>query len=145
LSPTRIPVECGHSERIPFRIGDDSAYCAFMARRIVHQLVDDLDGTVLEVGEGETVLFSLDGVAYEIDVTDGNAAALRETLAPYIAAGRSISSARATSTAPSGRKRRRTGQQDYSAIREWAKANGYQVSERGRVPASVLEAYDAAH
>lgn len=117
-----------------------------MARRIVHQLVDDLDGTVLEVGEGETVLFSLDGVAYEIDVTDDNAAALREALAPYIAAGRSISSARAASAgAPSGRKRRRTGQQDYSAIREWAKANGYQVSERGRVPASVLEAYDAAH
>ena len=43
-----------------------------MARRIVHQLVDDVDGTVLEVGEGETVLFSLDGVAYEIDVSDEN-------------------------------------------------------------------------
>lgn len=117
-----------------------------MARRIVHQLVDDLDGTVLEVGEGETVLFSLDGVAYEIDVTDRNAAALRDALAPYIGAARSISSARATSSGGStGRKRRRTGQQDYSAIRDWAKSNGYQVSERGRVPASVLEAYEAAH
>ena len=38
-----------------------------MARKIVHQLVDDLDGTVLEVGSGETILFSLDGTAYEID------------------------------------------------------------------------------
>ena len=46
-----------------------------MARRIVHQLVDDLDGTILEIGEGETVLFSLDGVAYEIDLTDSNATA----------------------------------------------------------------------
>lgn len=120
-----------------------------MARRIVHQLVDDLDGSVLEVGEGETVLFSLDGVAYEIDLTDEHAAALRDTLAPYIGAARSVSSrsgARAASPAAGrGSKRRRTGQQDFGPVREWAKANGHQVSERGRVPASVLEAYEAAH
>ena len=115
-----------------------------MARRIVHQLVDDLDGSVLEVGEGETVLFSLDGTAYEIDLTDDNAAALRSALAPYLAAARSISSSRSTSSSGSSARRRRTGQQDYSAVRAWAKSNGYQVSERGRVPASVLEAYDAA-
>ncbi|WES64818.1 Lsr2 family protein [Microbacter sp. GSS18] len=114
-----------------------------MARRIVHQLVDDIDGTVLEVGEGETVTFSLDGVAYEIDVTDAHAGELRDALAPFIAAARTVSSRGATPSAP--RKRRRSGQQDYSAIREWAKANGYDVSERGRVPASVLEAYEAAH
>ena len=119
----------------------------FMARRIVHQLVDDIDGTLLEVGEGETVLFSVDGVAYEIDLTDENAAALRGSLDRYIKAARTVSSARATSAASSsgGRKRRRSGQQDYSDVREWAKKNGYQVSDRGRVPASVLEAYEAAH
>ena len=118
-----------------------------MARRIVQQLVDDLDGSVLEIGEGETVLFSLDGVAYEIDLTEGNAAALRDALAPYVAAGRSVGSSRGGSAGGSSpaRKRRRTGQQDYSAVREWAKKNGHQVSERGRVPASVLEAYEAAH
>jgi hypothetical protein len=118
-----------------------------MARRIVHQLVDDLDGTILEVGEGETVLFSLDGVAYEIDLTAGNAAALRDALAPYVDAGRSVSSRGGTGGGASAaaRKRRRTGQQDYSAVREWAKANGHKVSERGRVPASVLDAYEAAH
>lgn len=117
-----------------------------MARRIVHQLVDDLDGTVLDIGSGETVHFSLDGVAYEIDLTEENAAALRDALAPYVAAARSISSARATSAGAggSGRTRRRPGQQDYSAVRAWAKDNGYKVSERGRVPASVLEAYAAA-
>ena len=119
----------------------------FMARRIVHQLVDDIDGTLLEVGEGETVLFSVDGVAYEIDLTDENAAALRGALDRYIKAARTVSSARATSAASSsgGRKRRRSGQQDYSDVREWAKKNGFQVSDRGRVPASVLEAYEAAH
>ncbi|WP_127476074.1 histone-like nucleoid-structuring protein Lsr2 [Microbacterium sulfonylureivorans] len=118
-----------------------------MARRIVHQLVDDLDGTILEVGEGETVLFSLDGVAYEIDLTDVNAAALRDALAPFVAAGRSVSSSSRSGGGGSAaaRKRRRSGQQDFSAVREWAKANGHQVSERGRVPASVLEAYEAAH
>jgi hypothetical protein len=127
-----------------------------MARRIVHQFVDDLDGTVLEVGSGETVLFSLDGSAYEIDLTDDNAAALREALAPYIAAGRSVS-ARATSSragssrassarsSAGARTQRRSGQRDYAPVRAWAAENGYSLSERGRVPAVVLDAYDAAH
>lgn len=120
-----------------------------MARRIVHQLVDDLDGSVLEVGEGETVLFSLDGVAYEIDLTEENAAGLRDALAPYVSAARSVSSrsgaSRSGAAGGSGRTRRRAGQQDYTAIRTWAKQNGHTVSERGRIPASVLEAYEAAH
>lgn len=121
-----------------------------MARRIVHQLVDDLDGTVLEVGEGETVLFSLDGNAFEIDLSDKNAAELRDALSRYVDAGRSVSrsGSRASNSSQSGgggRKRRRTGQQDFGPVREWAKSNGYQVSERGRVPASVIEAYEAAH
>jgi len=115
-----------------------------MARRIVHQLVDDLDGTVLEIGSGETVLFSLDGTAYEIDLTDDNAAALRAAIAPYVSAGRSISSSRGGSTTKA-RNRRRPGQQDYGAIRSWAKDNGYQISDRGRVPGSVIDAYEAAH
>jgi len=112
-----------------------------MARRIVHQLVDDLDGSVLEVGEGETVLFSLDGTAYEIDLTDANAAAFREILAPYVDAARRVSGGRGTS---SSAPRRRKAGQDYGAVRAWAKENGYQVSDRGRVPATVLEAYEAA-
>ncbi|WP_375383670.1 Lsr2 family protein [uncultured Microbacterium sp.] len=116
-----------------------------MARKIVHQLIDDLDGTLIEVGAGETVLFSLDGVAYEIDVTDQNAAALRAAWEPYVSAARSISTSRGSSGSSSSAKRRRPGQQDYSAVRSWAKENGYQVSERGRVPASVIDAYEAAH
>lgn len=123
-----------------------------MARRIVHQLVDDLDGTVLEVGSGETVLFSLDGTAYEIDLTDENAGALRGALAPYIASARSVSarggaaqSSRGSGASAAGRRQKRSGQRDYTPVREWAARNGYTVSERGRVPAAVLEAYDAAH
>ncbi len=112
-----------------------------MARKIVHQLVDDIDGTVLEIGEGETVRFSVDGAAYEIDLTDAHATALREALSPYVAAGRRV----AASAAASPARKRRRGDQDTAAVRAWAKANGHTVSERGRVPASVLEAYAAAH
>jgi len=121
-----------------------------MARRIVHQLVDDLDGTVLEVGDGETVLFSLDGIAYEIDLTDENAAAFRDAVAPYVSAGRRVSARSGASAARAPRgsgsgQRRRSGQRDYAPVRAWAADNGYELSERGRIPAAVLEAYDAAH
>lgn len=119
-----------------------------MARKIVHQLVDDLDGTVMDDDSGETVLFSLDGVAYEIDLTQDNASGLRDSLSRYIDAARRVSSGRGRSgpaADAAARQRRRSGQQDYGPIRGWAKENGYQVSERGRVPASVIEAYDAAH
>ena len=112
-----------------------------MARKIVHQLVDDIDGTVLEPGEGETVLFALDGKSYEVDLTSENAAKLRETLAPYISVARRAGSASSSST----KSRRRGGQTDYGPVRKWAKENGYTVSDRGRVPAAVLEAYEAAH
>lgn len=114
-----------------------------MARKIVHQLIDDIDGTVLEPGSGQTVLFSLDGVAYEIDLTDDNAAALREALAPFVSTARAVSGSH-------GRGSRRTasaatGRRDLKAVRAWAQENGHPVSDRGRVPASVLTAYDAAH
>lgn len=116
-----------------------------MARRIIHQLVDDIDGTVLDIGDGETVLFSLDGIAYEIDLSDRNVQAFRDALAPYVAAARSISGSRRASSGGGNSQRRRTGQVNYAPIRAWAKDNGFTLSERGRVPASVLEAYEAAH
>ncbi|MBA8815713.1 hypothetical protein FHX48_000765 [Microbacterium halimionae] len=114
-----------------------------MARRIVHQLVDDLDGTLLEVGEGETLLFSLDGAAYEIDLTTENADSLRAALSQYIEAARPVAARRAQGTS-APRKRQRGGQQDYSAVRAWAKENGYEISDRGRVPATILEAFEAS-
>ncbi|WP_119698773.1 histone-like nucleoid-structuring protein Lsr2 [Microbacterium halotolerans] len=111
-----------------------------MARKIVHQLVDDLDGTVLEPGEGESVIFAVDGRSYEIDLTEKHANDLRDALAPYISAGR-----RATGAAPKGPRRRGANSRDLGAVRAWAKENGYTVSDRGRVPATILEAYDAAN
>lgn len=119
-----------------------------MARRIVHQLVDDIDGTVLEVGEGETVHFSLNGTSYEIDLNSAHAEELRQALEPYITAGRRAGSAATgggRSSSSSSSRKRPSRNPEVAAIRAWAKENGYTLSERGRVPAPILDAYRAAH
>jgi Lsr2 len=106
----------------------------FVAQKVQVLLVDDLDG-----GEAvESVGFALDGVAYEIDLSVKNAAALRDAMSVYVAAGRRIG----------GRRKSRAGTArgtSPSDIREWARANGWKVSDRGRVPADVRAAYAAAH
>ena len=114
-----------------------------MARRIAHQLVDDLDGNLLEAGDGETVLLSLAGVAYEIDLTD-ETAELRSALEHHTNAARPVAASGATNsgTAAVGRERRRE-QPDHSGVLGWVKQSGYQVSERGRVSASVLDACES--
>ena len=114
-----------------------------MARKIVHQLVDDIDGSVLDVGEGETVHFSLDGSAYEIDLTGAHADELRAALAPYIAAARRTQ--RAGTARPAAASKRPSRNPETASIRAWAGKNGYKLSERGRIPADVIEAYRAAN
>lgn len=119
-----------------------NAYDCGMARRIVHQFVDDLDGTVLEAGEGESIHFSLNNTAYEIDLTAENADAFRRALEPYIASARRATASAARGGAP---RKRSASSPETAAIREWAHENGHKVSERGRIPATVIEAYRAAH
>jgi hypothetical protein len=108
-----------------------------MAQKVSVTLVDDLDGSEAS----QTVLFALDGKSYEIDLNDDNNSKLREALAPYVGAGRKVGGGRATvrrigSTGPA---------RDLAAVRQWARENGYDVNERGRVPGSILEAFDKAH
>jgi hypothetical protein len=113
-----------------------------MARKINVELIDDIDGSEA----AETVTFGLDGSTYETDLSDKNASRLRGDLAPFIQAahrvrsrgrsGRPAVTARAT---PSVADRERT-----TAIRAWAASNGYEISTRGRIPASVVEAYETA-
>ncbi|MEU5722074.1 MULTISPECIES: Lsr2 family protein [unclassified Micromonospora] len=112
-----------------------------MARKVITVLTDDLDGGKAD----RTVEFSLDGVAYTIDVSDENAGVLRKALDPFITAGRRIgrgpveagrAARRAARPATSGMDREQN-----RAIREWAAKNGYEISERGRIPVSVVEAY----
>ncbi|MGW5973979.1 histone-like nucleoid-structuring protein Lsr2 [Streptomyces sp. NPDC055186] len=110
-----------------------------MAQKVQVLLVDDLDG-----GEAdETVTFALDGKTYEIDLTTANADKLRGLLEPYVKGGR-----RTGGRASGGRGKARVssgGNQDTAAIRAWAKANGHEVNDRGRVPAAIREAYERAN
>lgn len=113
-----------------------------MAQKVLVQLVDDLDGGPAD----ETVSFSLDGVAYEIDLSAKNAGEMRDSLSRYVGHARRVGG-RASSRAPrAGGGRRRSGGDSRTAeIREWARANGHKVNERGRIPAAVIEAYEKAH
>ncbi|MGW0907542.1 histone-like nucleoid-structuring protein Lsr2 [Streptomyces sp. NPDC002853] len=111
-----------------------------MAQKVQVLLVDDLDG-----GEAdETVTFALDGKSYEIDLTTSNADKLRGLLEPYLKGGR-----RTGGRGSAGRSKTRasaaSGGQDTAAIRAWAKDNGFEVNDRGRVPASIREAYEKAN
>ena len=114
-----------------------------MAQKVNIVLVDDLDGSEA----AETVSFGLDGTSYEIDLNDGNAAALREALSGYVGHARKVSggSSRRTGSRRSGGSSSGGSASNTRAVREWAKENGYEVSERGRISADVQQAYDAAH
>jgi len=107
-----------------------------MAQRIVYRLEDDLDNSEA----AETIVFGIDSVSYEIDLSADNAQKLRDLLAPYVASGRRVGGRRKAA----GRARR-AGGSSAGEIRAWAADNGHKVSARGRVPAEVREAYDRAH
>jgi hypothetical protein len=97
-------------------------------------LEDDIDGSEAT----ETVSFALDGTSYEIDLNDQNAAALRDALAPYVGHAR-----RAGKTRRGGGSTGASTSTSAGEIRAWARSNGYQVSDRGRVPQEIRDAYAA--
>ncbi|GAA4059319.1 histone-like nucleoid-structuring protein Lsr2 [Agromyces indicus] len=106
-----------------------------MAKRIVETLVDDLDGSEAD----RTIAFSINGDGYAIDLSSANAEKFEAALAPFVDAARRTSSGRA-----GGSARRRSGgggAGDTKDAREWLRANGHQVSDRGRIPAPLLELY----
>ncbi|MFI5621023.1 Lsr2 family protein [Streptomyces sp. NPDC051567] len=109
-----------------------------MAQKVQVLLVDDLDG-----GEAdETVTFALDGKTYEIDLTTANAEKLRGLLDPYTKGGRRTGG-RGAGARTKGRAVS-AGNPDTAEIRAWAKENGYNVNDRGRVPADIREAFEKA-
>jgi hypothetical protein len=110
-----------------------------MAQRVNVVLVDDIDGS----DASETVGFALDGVDYEIDLSDKHAAALRDAVSLYVGHARRTGGRRKggrRSSAPAA-----TGDVSAADIRAWARENGWDVPERGRVSAEVREAYAAAN
>uniref|UniRef100_UPI003F497F8D histone-like nucleoid-structuring protein Lsr2 n=1 Tax=Actinomadura sp. CA-154981 TaxID=3240037 RepID=UPI003F497F8D len=108
-----------------------------MAQKVEVLLVDDIDGG----GADETVSFSIDGTSYEIDLSKKNAAKLRSGLEPFVAGAR-----KARKPVGRGGRTRTAGSRERSAeIREWAKNRGIKVNERGRIPANVIEQYEAGN
>src|SRR3954453_5768492 len=110
-----------------------------MAKQIITVLTDDLDG-----GDADrTIEFGLDGVNYTIDLSEKNAGKLRKALDPYLTVaskvGRSGTNGRIAFRRPAVSTRSNRDQNQ--AIREWATRNGYQVSERGRIPSPIVEAF----
>ena len=118
-----------------------------MAQKVQVLLVCDLHDD--EVEGTETVAFGLDGSSYEIDLCDEHAGELRDDLASYVGAarraGRSSAPSQRRSGGGGGRKAAASSSSNVSEVREWARANGFEVSERGRIASNVLEAYEAAH
>lgn len=111
-----------------------------MAQKVLIQLIDDIDGSEAK----ETVKFGLDGVNYEIDLSEANAARLRDDLASWVGAARKTGRGSSTAT----RSKSSAGgasKEELNAMREWGRANGFKVSDRGRVSREVQEAYADAH
>ncbi|WP_340539737.1 histone-like nucleoid-structuring protein Lsr2 [Nocardioides sp. GXZ039] len=108
-----------------------------MAQKVNITLVDDIDGS----DATETIRFGLDGANYEIDLNDKNATKLRNALANYVGNARKVAGTRRASR----RSTPAAGGASPAEIRDWARSNGMDVPERGRIPAAVREAFDAAN
>lgn len=117
-----------------------------MAQKVLVQLIDDLDGTAAE--DVETVNFALDGVVYEIDLKAENASKLRDSLADFVASARRTGGRAKRGVVGTSSRRvvaeARTKEQT-KAIREWARSHGHELSDRGRIPTSVIEEFEKAH
>jgi Lsr2 len=115
-----------------------------MAERIVRQLIDDLDGSEITEGGGERVEFSVRGVTYQIDLSTANATKFDRAIKPFVDGALKVRSGRGgrgKTTSSSGS----TSGEQLAAIREWARKNGHQVFDRGRIKTEVIQAFEAAH
>ncbi len=109
-----------------------------MAQKVQVLLVDDINGAEA----AESVSFSLEGVSYEIDLTAANAKKLRDDFATWVGHARRSAGRKSTRRGTTATALRRG---DLSAVRVWARNNGHKVSDRGRISADVLAAYDKAN
>ncbi|GAA3454371.1 histone-like nucleoid-structuring protein Lsr2 [Dactylosporangium matsuzakiense] len=115
-----------------------------MARRVIHELIDDLDGGLAD----ESLSFGLDGVQYTIDLSAKNAAELRDVLAPFVGAASKVGRTPASTPPARGGRTRpvlsaRAEREQNRAIREWAQGKGLEVSDRGRIRADIVERFHA--
>jgi hypothetical protein len=112
-----------------------------VAQKIQTLFIDDLDGSEAD----GTVRFGLDGAEYEIDLSADHAQQLRDALARYVGAARRVGGSSRRSSAPARGGRRAAGSGlNSTEVREWAKAQGIEVKDRGRVPAELVAKFRAA-
>ncbi|HWH99552.1 MAG TPA: Lsr2 family protein [Propionibacteriaceae bacterium] len=110
-----------------------------VAQQVIMKYTDDLDGTEAS----GSVQFTLEGRSYEIDLSDENAAKLRDVFAPYVAVARRAGGrGRQAEASPRPRSRSARSREETQEIRNWLKANGYQVSDRGRISAEFMQAWE---
>ncbi|NBE92633.1 Lsr2 family protein [Nonomuraea sp. KC401] len=112
-----------------------------MAKRIVETFIDDIDGSEAE----GTTAFALDGTNYEIDLSGENREKLEKALAPFITKARAVRAERTRGRRGTGGSSRSISREKSTEIRRWAKAQGLPVSERGRIAATIVQQYEAAH
>lgn len=110
-----------------------------MAQKVLVQMVDDLDGTSSD--DVSTVSFGLDGVEYEVDLSDPNAENLRKALEDYVAVARRTGGRKRRGVSPGSGS---TDKGEAGLVREWALENGYELAARGRIPGHVVAAYKEA-
>ncbi|MCW2826674.1 MAG: hypothetical protein JWQ67_290 [Marmoricola sp.] len=110
-----------------------------MAKTTIVQVSDDLDGSA----NASEVRFAFKGTEYTIDLSSKNRKAFEKALRPYIEAGTRVSGRRPDTSRSARPKRAGASSVDLAAVRAWAKENGHQVSDRGRLPKAVLDAYAA--
>ncbi|MBY6412886.1 Lsr2 family protein [Rhodococcus sp. BP-252] len=127
-----------------------------MARQLITSLIDDIDGSAIDDGSGESIEFAVNGVEYVIDLKTKNANEFHRKLDYYIEYATRVGGRRrkpsAAGTAPASKTSNKapatSTKRDPAqtrAIRQWAADEGYEISERGRIPADIEEAYNAAH
>jgi hypothetical protein len=114
-----------------------------MAKTVITQVTDDLDGS----SGAETIAFGYRGTNYEIDLVKCNASAFDKMMRSYVDAARKVTAARGSRRGSSDGRRsaRRSSAGELASIREWARAQGYSVSDRGRISANIMEAHEKAH
>lgn len=114
-----------------------------MAERIVRQLIDDIDGSDISDGAGEQLEFSVRGVTYTIDLSSANIAKFDKAMKPYIDAAAKVGGSRGRRVKAASNSK--SSPEQLSAIRDWARKEGYEISDRGRIRAEIVEAFNDAH
>ena len=147
VSPTGAPGQVWDRHvvyHLDHPIGFDREETAYMAQKVIRQFIDDIDGSEAE----RTFTFAVDGTHYEIDLSSQNIKEFHEAIAGFVESARKVKAsgpgrgARKTSPSSSGSGRSREQTQ---AVREWARQQGHSINDRGRIPASIQQAFDQAH